>query len=72
MAGAWKVRFRHRKCGKIYDVKVQMMTAADQGTGFPEIWGMKKKKSRYAARTFNMNWLCRYPRPKEVIHDNGS
>eukprot|EP00957_Ditylum_brightwellii_P025227 1909560-Ditylum_brightwellii.AAC.1 len=35
---------RHgRKHGKICDVKVQIMTAADQGTGFPEIWGMKKR-----------------------------
>eukprot|EP00957_Ditylum_brightwellii_P004387 332651-Ditylum_brightwellii.AAC.1 len=32
MAGLWKVQFQHSKCGKIYDVKVQMMTAADQGT----------------------------------------
>eukprot|EP00957_Ditylum_brightwellii_P123131 9388161-Ditylum_brightwellii.AAC.2 len=33
---------------------------------------MKKKKSRYTAHTFDMNWLCRYPCPEEVIHDNGS
>eukprot|EP00957_Ditylum_brightwellii_P143336 10919805-Ditylum_brightwellii.AAC.1 len=62
MAGPWKVQFWHRKRRKIYDVKVQMMTAADQGTGVPEIWGMKKKKSRYKACMFDMNWLCRYPR----------
>eukprot|EP00957_Ditylum_brightwellii_P159111 12109605-Ditylum_brightwellii.AAC.1 len=65
MAGPWKVQFWHSKRRNIYNVKVQMMTAADQGTGFPEICGMKKKKSRYAAHTFDMNWLCRYPRPKE-------
>eukprot|EP00957_Ditylum_brightwellii_P173139 13181051-Ditylum_brightwellii.AAC.1 len=32
MAGPWKVQFRHSKRGKIYGVKVQMMTVADQGT----------------------------------------
>eukprot|EP00957_Ditylum_brightwellii_P123130 9388161-Ditylum_brightwellii.AAC.1 len=37
MAGPWKDQFRHSKRGKIYDVKLQMMTAADQRTGFPEI-----------------------------------
>eukprot|EP00957_Ditylum_brightwellii_P185011 14089271-Ditylum_brightwellii.AAC.1 len=48
-----------------------MMTVTDQGTGFLEIWGMKKKKSRYVAHMFDMNWLCRYLRPEEVIHNNG-
>jgi len=71
-ASKWKIQFQHRKCRKIYNVKVQMMTTADQGSGFPEIWEMKKKKSRYAAHTFDMNWLCRYLHPKEVIHGNGS
>eukprot|EP00957_Ditylum_brightwellii_P082384 6264148-Ditylum_brightwellii.AAC.1 len=58
MARAWKVRIRHKKHRKIYSVKVQMMTAVDQGSSFPEIWEMKKKESRYAAQTFDMNWLC--------------
>eukprot|EP00957_Ditylum_brightwellii_P087987 6700647-Ditylum_brightwellii.AAC.1 len=56
MVGVWKVQFRHKKRGKLYDVKVQMKTAVDQGSGFPEIWGMKKKE-----------YLCL----QEVIHDNG-
>eukprot|EP00957_Ditylum_brightwellii_P078171 5943154-Ditylum_brightwellii.AAC.1 len=47
------------------------MIVTDQGSGFPEIWIMKKKESRYAVQIFDMNWLCRYLHLQEVINKNG-
>eukprot|EP00957_Ditylum_brightwellii_P034114 2585675-Ditylum_brightwellii.AAC.1 len=32
MTGMWKVQFWRRKRRKIYSIKVQMMTVADQGS----------------------------------------
>ena len=32
---------------------------------------MQEKTSLNFATQFDKAWLCRYPRPKEIVHDNG-
>eukprot|EP00957_Ditylum_brightwellii_P114576 8736434-Ditylum_brightwellii.AAC.1 len=65
------MQFRHTTKSKMYDRKVQIMAAADEGAGFSETWLMQKKKSVYVAQTFNVKCFCCYMCPQEVIHNNG-
>ena len=69
--GGWIVKVKC-KDGKIGDRKILTLTAVDQGTGFPEIWPIETASSYVCATVFDKNWLCRYPRPKRVVYDNGS
>ena len=50
------------------------MTMIDYATGWFEIVQLPEgnKSSAQISQLFNNTWLCRYPRPKEVIFDNGS
>ncbi len=33
---------------------------------------MKNQTAKHTTRLFNINWLCRYPRPRRVVYDNWS
>jgi len=43
----------------------------DDATGWPEITQLDEKTAYHMAKKFDAQWLCRYPRPKQVICDNG-
>lgn len=68
--GPWTVNFKYTS-GKIVEKKIDALTAVDQAITFPEIWPISEKTAEYVAKKFDAGWLCRYPRPKEFIHDKG-
>jgi transposase InsO family protein len=39
---------------------------------FIKIAALPNKESITVARTFDQVWLCRYPRPIDCLHDNGT
>jgi len=44
----------------------------DPSTNYIELHNMPNKKSYTAARKFDAQWLCRYPRPIKCVYDNGN
>lgn len=48
------------------------LTAIEQQFRWLEVIMQKGKTSKTTAISFERVWLCRYPRPKQVIHDLGS
>ena len=44
----------------------------DPATRFLELHAVDNKKSFSAARKVDSQWLCRYPRPRDVMHDHGN
>jgi transposase InsO family protein len=51
---------------------LQALTIIDLSTHFLEIVALKNKESITVARSLNQVWLCRYPRPVDCLHDNGT
>ena len=51
--------------------KYYAITMIDPVTGWFEIFDNTTKSSKETARGFDRVWLCRYPRPREVIFDQG-
>eukprot|EP00644_Phytophthora_capsici_P005341 jgi/Phyca11/96236/e_gw1.1.1686.1 len=43
----------------------------DQATRWLEVGVQSNKESLTTAESFDREWLCRYPRPRKVIHDKG-
>jgi len=79
LAGPWKASFKSIKKGKKkkdtitknFDVEIQIFTSIDEATSICEIFLVKEKSSNHIAKAFDMYWLCRYPRQKKCIYDNG-
>ena len=44
----------------------------DRATSWPEFAAAKKFLSAEVSQLFDKEWLCRYPRPTALIHDNGN
>ena len=59
------------KRGKV-ELEFLALTAIDPVTCWPEFTMVTSKSSVVVANAFDTQWLCRYPRPRYVIHDNGS
>jgi hypothetical protein len=51
---------------------LQALTIIDLSTHFMEIVALKNKESITVARSLDQVWLCRYPRPVDCLHDNGT
>ena len=71
LAGPWKMTFKVTNKSKTIDVEILAMTIIDEGTGIIEIWPIKEKSAANIAKVMGMIWLCKFPRPKRCIHDNG-
>ena len=54
------------------EMVLNAMTMCDPATGWFEIVEVDNKKSLTAAKLLDRVWFCRYPRPKQCIHDNGN
>jgi hypothetical protein len=52
--------------------KIRALTMIDKATGWPEFAAIVNKTSYHIAILFDSIWLCRYPRPRKVIYDNGT
>ena len=70
MIGPWSVRFS--MAGKIVKRDLQVLIIIDRATTCPEFVPTKMKESIEISEVFDSQWLCRYPRPVRVIHDNGN
>ena len=51
---------------------LQCLTMLDPATGFFEVVEIDEKKADHIANILEMNWLCRYPWPTEIVMDRGS
>ena len=67
LVGPYQVTLRNKK--KLTFHAVSMI---DPATGYIELHSISNKKSFTAARKVDAQWLCRYPRPIDVIYDHGS
>ena len=48
------------------------MSMIDLCTGFPEFSALMNSTSKHAAEILDCTWLCRYPQPLQIGHDNGT
>ena len=71
LCGPWTVDVECTKPPKTLKRSVHAVTITDDATSWPEIEYIEEKSAKYIARKFDGSWLCRYPRPKTVIYDNG-
>ena len=53
-------------------ISFQALTIIDEGTALLEIEPYHSATSLEIATLFDLEWLCRYPRPVRVRYDNGS
>ena len=50
---------------------IQAVTMICEASLWPEVARIQCNRAWHVAKVFNHTWLCRYPRSKEVIFDNG-
>ena len=72
LIGPWKVHFKLTTTGRALTQQVKGLTAVDKATGWPEIIAIPNKRGVTVASLFDEAWMCRYPRPRRVVYDNGS
>ena len=70
-AGPWTVRVTSIS-GEVVSYKIHILTTVDACTGWCELALIPTANSKSCSNIFDTNWLCRYPRPSEVGHDNGN
>ena len=71
LIGPWKVSVKYED-GKTKEHQIQALTCIDAATDFCEIIAIRNKASDYISMKFDNHFLCRYPRPVEVVYDQGS
>jgi transposase InsO family protein len=73
LIGPWDVKYNSTSVpGKSTIEKIQALTIMDKATGWPEFVAIRNKTSLHIASSFDSEWLCCYPRPAQVVYDNGS
>ena len=72
MVGPWKVKYKLTISEKTISIDLLALTMIDRVTSWPEFAIAHDASAIHNAILFDKNWLCRYPRPLQVIHDNGS
>ncbi len=73
MIGPWPVQYESSLTpGKTSIDKIQALKIIDKTTGCPEFIVTRNKSSYHISILFDNDWLCRYPHPQHVIHDNGT
>jgi transposase InsO family protein len=58
--------------GKNTTETIQALTIIDKATGWPEFVASRNKTFYHISILFDSKWLCRYPKPRQVIYDNGT
>ena len=69
MIGPWKVQFKNSDITT--EAEIKALTMIDRDSGWPEFVAAKNATSAHIAELFDREWLCLYPRPRILIHDNG-
>ena len=54
------------------EYSLQLLSVVDCCTNWCEFAMLLSMTSKYVAEIFDKIWLCRYPRPLIVGHDNGT
>ena len=65
LIGPWKVSIGHK------ELKFTALTIVDMVTNLVEVVRIDNKTAAHVAMHFENTWLSRYPRPQNVIHDQG-
>jgi len=60
------------KCKEDKQHKIQAVSIIDNGLRWVELHEYKSKSSENISLIFDREWLCRYPRPRMVVFDNGT
>ena len=71
LIGPWKIEIAQTN-SSVAVKEIKAVTVVDVGTLLLEIVPYHNRKAVSIANIFDQEWLCRYPRPARVIHDNGS
>ena len=71
LVGPWKIEIAQAN-SKVAEKEIKAVTIIDVGTLLLEVVPYHNRKLVSIANIFDQEWLCRYPRPAQVIHDNGS
>ncbi len=69
--GPWKVRWYNEEKGKTRSLDIHLLSMVEACTGWSEFARVKSASSIATATAFDKGWLCHYPRPHKVVHDNG-
>jgi hypothetical protein len=70
-AGPWTVQIKDGPMTQKIVYEIFILTMVDVCTNWTELALIPTTSSRTVATQFDINWLCRYPRPTEVGYDNG-
>ena len=71
LIGPWNIEVAQEN-SKVVTIGLKAVTIIDIGTLLLEIAPYSDKQAVSIAKIFDREWLCRYPRPARVIHDNGT
>lgn len=71
-AGPWTVRVKDDLDSVESPYQIHILSMVDACSSWCELALIPTANSKSVAAQFDANWLCRYPRPSEVGHDNGN
>ena len=66
LIGPWKIRVNEQ------DLTFRALTIIDTVTNLPELIRISNKSAAHVGLQLENAWLSRYPRPQEIIYDQGS
>ena len=69
--GPWKIKSFDDDTGVTKEFTLFLVSMVDACTGWSEFGRIDTASSIAVSKIFDREWLCRYPRPRKVIHDNG-
>jgi hypothetical protein len=69
--GPWKINHENKETGGTSKFEIHLLSMVDACTGWSKFAQILSALSITTAKALDKNWLCRYPQPKTVIHDNG-
>ena len=71
MVGSWTITITNNETKKQTDEKIQALTCSCTSLGWLEIIQCDSKSSFHVSKKYDSQWLCHWPRPNQVIYDNG-
>ena len=70
-ARLWTVHIEEEVSKKEIEYKIHILSMVDACTNWCQLALIPTANSKTCTVQFDTNWLCQYPRPTEVGHDNG-
>ena len=56
----------------MHSFEIHLLSMVDACTAWSKFCRIQTASSLATSSGFDRNWLCRYPRPQKVVHDNGN